>query len=168
MKRLLLILALIAAPGCHTLAPQPPPGTYTTAVQQTYDADQGIKALTALSQTAINLNAPAASPHLSDADLAIVGNIVLPAGALLDAWGNGATTLSAVQTGLNDAKLGPTASIVRAAISAAITKYGATASPLQAASALISSLATNLSTSGNAALKITIAAVAAGFAAAGY
>jgi hypothetical protein len=51
------VLAAGAAtlPGCA--AARPPAGTYSAPVQKAFDADQAIKAITAASQTAINLNA---------------------------------------------------------------------------------------------------------------
>jgi hypothetical protein len=77
-----------AAPGCAALS-APPAGTYSTAGLKAFNADQLLKDITALSETAVNLNATTGPLHLKDRDTALVRDFALSAGAGLVAYGNG-------------------------------------------------------------------------------
>jgi hypothetical protein len=96
----LLVLAVVLAgaavsmPACA--ATRPPAGTYSTAGLKAFDADEALKDITALSQTAINLNATSGKEHLTDRDTAFVRDFALSAGAGLVAYGNGSGTLAVV------------------------------------------------------------------------
>jgi hypothetical protein len=131
MKRLsmLVLVGCLFLSGCATVSP--PAGTYTPAVTQTYQADQLIKDLAAIGQTARNLNATTGAEHLSDLNTSRIRDFSLIAGAGVNAWGNGATTLAAAAAGLDSAAL-PTGvlSVARAAFVRAIAAHGAGASAL--------------------------------------
>lgn len=83
--------AALSMPSCASL--QPPPGTYDAPTLRTRNADEAVKALQALSDTAINMNAAKGAAHLSDLNTSFVRDFVLSAGAGLAAWGNGTGTL---------------------------------------------------------------------------
>lgn len=90
----LLGLAAFSAPGCA--ATRPPAGTYSTAGLKAFDADETIKAITALSQTAINMNAATGKEHLKDVDTALIRDFALSAGAGLRSYGDGSGSLAVV------------------------------------------------------------------------
>lgn len=92
--------AAFTMPGCA--ATRPPAGTYTTAGLKAFDADQAIKDITALSQTAINLNAASGQLHLKDRDTALIRDFALSAGAGLVAYGKGQGTLDVVVTAFDE------------------------------------------------------------------
>lgn len=83
-----------STPGCA--ATRPPAGTFSSAGLKAFDADQLLKDITALSQTAVNLNATQGQLHLKDRDTAFVRDFALSAGAGLVAYGKGQGTLDVV------------------------------------------------------------------------
>jgi hypothetical protein len=127
----LLLVALLAGwtmPGC---ASAPPKGTYTAAGEHAWTAHQLLRDLTAVSQTAINLNATTGRLHLHDSDTALVRDFTLIAGAGLNAWGSGASTLEAARASADIAQLpAGVASAARAAFDQAVIDHGAGASTL--------------------------------------
>lgn len=90
---MLPLVLLLSLPGC---ASHPPAGTYSDVGLKAFDADQLLKDVQALSQTAINLNATTGKLHLSDIDTAFVRDFALGAGAGLQAYANGNGSLSVV------------------------------------------------------------------------
>lgn len=86
--------ASLSMPACA--ATQPPSGTYSAAGMKAFNADETMKAITALSQTAINLNAAVGKEHLKDVDTALIRDFALSAGAGLIAYGNGSGSLTVV------------------------------------------------------------------------
>jgi hypothetical protein len=89
----LLGLAACTMPGC---ASAPPAGTYSTVGLKAFNADALLKDVTALSETAINLNATSGPLHLKDRDTAIVRDFALSAGAGLVAYADGKGSLAVV------------------------------------------------------------------------
>jgi hypothetical protein len=89
-----LVVALASAafmlPAC---ASAPPAGTYSDTGLKTFNADQLLKNVQALSETAINLNAQTGSWHLSDRDTALIRDFALSAGAGLQSYANSSGTL---------------------------------------------------------------------------
>jgi hypothetical protein len=127
MKKLLLVMLLFSTPLLSNCAlhQQPPPGTYTPAVTRTYNADQFMKDLNALSQTARNLNATKGKEHLSDLDTQYVKDFTLAAGAGLLAYGQGATTIATARAMLDTFNLPPgDLATVRAIFDQDVTKLG--------------------------------------------
>lgn len=95
-----LVLALVLALGSYGCASvQPPAGTYTTAGLKAFNGDETLKALTALSQTAVNLNATTGREHLTDRDTALVRDFALSAGDGVLAYSQGRGTLATVLAG---------------------------------------------------------------------
>lgn len=101
-RRLVLLCALVTA-GVSTAAcpPKPPAGTYSPTGTRAAAADQGLKDLTAVSQTAINLNATTGRLHLSDRDTRLVRDAVLAIGTALDQYAKGTSTAVQVRAGLD-------------------------------------------------------------------
>lgn len=97
---LALVLGAATLPACAVT--RPPPGTYTEAGLKAFDADQLLKDLTALSSTAINLNAEKGKLHLKDRDTALIRDFTLSAGAGLVAYGQGQGTLAVVVTAFRE------------------------------------------------------------------
>lgn len=95
MKTLVLALCLASTLGC---ASAPPAGTYSDTGLKTFNADQVMKDVQALSETAINLNATTGKTHLSDRDTALIRDFALSAGAGLQSYASGSGTLSIVAT----------------------------------------------------------------------
>lgn len=94
MKRLVLILCLSLAPiGCASAPPN-----LTPVGQKAFNADQLLKDIDALGQTARNLNATTGQLHLSDRDTAYVRDFSISASAGILAYGQGAGTLAIVVT----------------------------------------------------------------------
>lgn len=87
------ILSGASLPGC---ASAPPAGTYSSVGLKAFNAGQLLKDVTALSETAVKLNATTGSLHLSDLDTAFVRDFALSAGAGLSAYGQGVGTLAVV------------------------------------------------------------------------
>jgi hypothetical protein len=110
------------------LIPQPPAGTYSPVGTKAFQADAAITDLSAVSQTAINLNAQTGPLHLSDANTRIVRDLILTTAAALSSYGQGATTAGTVQaawsTGLKslgaEVTANPTLQTALAVVSAAI------------------------------------------------
>lgn len=96
----LLGLAAFTMPSCA--ATRPPAGTYSTAGLKAFDADQLLKDITALSETAVNLNATSGPLHLKDRDTALVRDFALSAGAGLVSYGNGSGSLAIVVSAFDD------------------------------------------------------------------
>lgn len=96
----LLGLAALTMTGCA--ATRPPAGTYSAAAVKAFDAGQAIKDITALSETAINLNAASGQLHLKDRDTAFVRDFALSAGAGLVAYGQGSGSLAVVVTAFDE------------------------------------------------------------------
>lgn len=94
---LLAAAVTLGATSACAVHQQPPAGTYSPAGQRAFDADQFLKDLTALSATAINLNAQTGRMHLSDQDTALVRAFTLAAGAALQDYGTGASPLQTVR-----------------------------------------------------------------------
>jgi len=128
MKPVLLALCLSCSVACATVQPQPPAGTYSAQGLKAFNADQFIKDLTALSQTAINLNATSGKEHLSDVDTGYVRDFALTAGAAAQSYGAGNGTIGIIQTAYNtlltrlsaDAKINGTLATAIAVITAAV------------------------------------------------
>ncbi len=91
MKRLILILCLALAPACASAPPN-----YSTAGAKAYNADQLLRDIDALGQTARNLNAETGKLHLSDRDTAYIRDFSLSASAGILAYGQGSGTLAIV------------------------------------------------------------------------
>ena len=89
------LLALAGSPAC---VHQPPAGTYSAQGTKAFNADQILKDLQALSETAINLNATSGAEHLSDANTRIVRDLTLTTGAAVNSYGTGATTLDTIKS----------------------------------------------------------------------
>jgi len=81
------ILVLLLTSGASVACVHPPP-TYSTQGTRAFNADQLIQQLTALSQTAVNLNAQQGALHLGDADVRFVRDFALSAGAALNDYGS--------------------------------------------------------------------------------
>lgn len=102
-KKPLAVFLLAAAIGAAAVLPacalhkQPPAGTYSAAGTKAFNADNLLRDLIAVSQTAINMNAQTGKTHLSDADTALVRDFALSAGAALNAYGTGGSTLVQVR-----------------------------------------------------------------------
>lgn len=129
-----ILVCLGAGATLPACASAPPKGTYSTVGEHAWQADQLLKDLTAISQTAINLNAQpiGTREHLSDRDTALVRDYSLVAGAALNAYGSGATTLEAARTAVRKLDLPP--GLARAAADAfdrAAAAYGQQASVLR-------------------------------------
>jgi hypothetical protein len=94
-----LTVAVLAVAGLQACAvhQQPPAGTYSPAGTRAFNADQLLRDLQAVSQTAINLNAQTGKLHLSDADTALVRDFALSAGAALASYGTGGSTLAQIR-----------------------------------------------------------------------
>jgi hypothetical protein len=90
-RTLILVLALAGLPACASAPP-----TYSTAGQKAFNADQLLKDIDALGQTARNLNATTGTLHLSDRDTAYVRDFSVSASAGLLAYGQGQGTLAVV------------------------------------------------------------------------
>lgn len=95
-----VLLACVLGAGAFSLpacaATQPPAGTYSDVGLKAFNADQLLKDVQALSETAINLNAMQGKEHLKDRDTALVRDFALSAGAGLLAYGNGQGSLGVV------------------------------------------------------------------------
>lgn len=89
----LLFACVLAGAGLPACASAPPAGTYSDTGLKTFNADQVLKNVQALSETAINLNAQTGPLHLSDRDTALVRDFALSAGAGLQSYANGSGTL---------------------------------------------------------------------------
>ena len=171
VKLLTILLACALGLGTMTgcaLNPQPPAGTYSAAGTKAFNADQLLKDLSAVGQTARNLNATTGTEHLTDKDTAMVRDASLIAAAGLNAWGTGATTLGAFKASLDAAPLPaglPTT--IRAAVDQAITDHGAGASTLYVVVDVYKTLRANISVDGakNPKLAAVLGAVDAGIAA---
>lgn len=97
---LLASTAAVSTPGCA--ATQPPAGTYSATGLKAFNADQLLKDIEALSETARNLNAATGQLHLKDVDTALVRDFALSAGAGLQAYANGNGTLAVVVTAYHE------------------------------------------------------------------
>lgn len=127
----MFLLFSLAMTACSHL--NPPAGTYTPAVTQTYQADVLIKDLDALGQTARNLNALPTTDkeHLSDLTTSKVRDVSLIMGAGINAYGNGATTLQGLKTSLDSITLAPgLLTAARMAVDQAILEHGAQANTM--------------------------------------
>lgn len=85
--------ATVTLPAC---ASAPPAGTYTATGMKAFNADQLLKDITALSETAIKLNATTGKLHLKDSDTALIRDFALSAGAGLQSYANGSGTLAVI------------------------------------------------------------------------
>lgn len=92
--------AAVSLPACATT--RPPARTFSAAGVKAFDADEALKAITALSQTAININAERGRLHLSDRDTALIRDFALSAGAGLLAYGQGKGTLAIVVSAFHE------------------------------------------------------------------
>lgn len=121
-------LTFVAIALAYTLAcsgNRPPAGT---PERPAFDAHQLLQDIIALSQTAINLNAQQPPLHLSDADTAAVRDFALSASPALQAYGQGASTLTVVVQGFQtlvsklsaDAKVNSTLAKVLAVVQAGV------------------------------------------------
>lgn len=158
----------VTVPGCALKAP--PAGTYTSAGDRAWKADQLLKDLQAAGQTARNLNGIALpnKEHLSDKDTALVRDFSLIAGAGLNAWGSGATTLAAARASIDTANLPPgLLSAARAAFDQAVTDHGAGAGTLFIVIDVYKSLRANISVDAvkNPKLAVVLGALDASIAA---
>jgi hypothetical protein len=93
--RIGIVVLMLTGAGCAH-----PATIVTPQGQAAYTADTLIKDLTALSQTAINLNNTDGALHLSVADTQLVKTFTLTAGATANAYAAGTGTLATVTTGL--------------------------------------------------------------------
>lgn len=131
LAAIVLAIGLVAGASAGCASARPPAGTYTQPVQHAWDATEALHALTALAQTAKNLNAQSGQLHLSDRNTAYVRDNSLLVGAFLNAYGEGATTLGAVGVAIDRLQLPPGVGLaVRNALSRAIVDHGAGASVL--------------------------------------
>lgn len=99
---LVFVMAGAAAFTMPNCASAPPAGTYSTAGLKAFNADQLLKDVTALSETAINLNATTGSLHLKDRDTAIVRDFALSAGAGLVAYADGKGSLAVIVSAFDE------------------------------------------------------------------
>lgn len=93
MRTLVLVLCLSTLVGCAKAPPN-----LTPAGQKAFNADELTKDITALWETAKNLNATTGKLHLSDRDTAYIRDFSLAAGSALLAYGQGAGKLAIVAT----------------------------------------------------------------------
>jgi hypothetical protein len=145
----------------------PPPGTYDAAGTKAFKADQLLKDVRAAGQTARNLNAVSGAGHLSDLDTAHIRDFSLVAGAGLNAWGSGATTLNAARASIDAANLPPgNATTLRAAFDQAVIDHGGGASTLTIVIDVYKVLRARISVSASQNPKLTaiLGAVDAGIA----
>jgi hypothetical protein len=129
-----VLLACVLAGAAFTIpACVKTPPNLSPAAAMAFKADQLLKDLQAASATAISLNAIQGKLHLSDKDTAIVRQFALVAGAGLNAYGTGATTLNAARLSVDSLALPQpgAATAVRAAFDQAVADHGAGASVLQ-------------------------------------
>lgn len=160
-----------AAVFTSACASAPPAGTYSPVVTKAYNADQLVKDLIALGQTARNLNAVSGQEHLTDRDTAYIRDGSLIAGAGLYAYGQGATTLLTAKAALDTLPPGylPAQYLTpaRAAFDQAIIDHGAGASALYVVVDVYKTLRKNISVSAttNPKLTLVLGAVDAGIAA---
>jgi hypothetical protein len=123
-----LVAILSSIVACHA-----PVTIVTPQGQAAYTADQLVLDVTALGQTAINLNAQTGALHLSVADTKLVRDFTLSAGATANTYASGQGTLATVVTGLQtltkqlsaDAKANSTLSKALSAIQIGLTALGA-------------------------------------------
>lgn len=93
MKLIVLVLCLASITGCASAPP-----SYSAQGAKAFNADQLLKDINALSETARNLNATTGKLHLSDRDTAYVRDFSLSAGAAILAYGQGSGKLGIVVT----------------------------------------------------------------------
>jgi hypothetical protein len=101
----LLLACVLAGAAAFTMpscASAPPAGTYSTAGRKAFNADQLLKDVTALSETAVNLNATSGPRHLQDRDTAIVRDFALSAGAGLVAYADGKGSLGVIVSAFDE------------------------------------------------------------------
>jgi hypothetical protein len=101
----ILLACVLAAAAAFTMpscASVPPAGTYSTAGLKAFNADQLLKDVTALSETAIRLNATSGPLHVKDRDTAIVRDFALSAGAGLVAYADGKGSLAVVVSAFDE------------------------------------------------------------------
>lgn len=96
--RWIVIAALLVTPGGCASAPP----AYSPIAQKAFKADELVKAVQALSETAIKLNATTGKLHLSDKDTSFVRDFALSAGAGLVSYGQGTGTLGVVVTAFHE------------------------------------------------------------------
>lgn len=106
VRRLSVVIALVVClvgPAVSMLgcATAPPAGTYSAQGTKAYNSVQMLKDLTALSETAKNLNATSGKLHLKDLDTRYVLDFVASAGSAIQSYGQNGSNLAVVSRGFS-------------------------------------------------------------------